>query len=130
MYRSPAETGHGVIACLLLLGCPSSSAIDRRKELEWSMLLAVSDAKTFAGMWRSPPPPPPALWLEAVGLTLIPAGLAFSSKSMLVKDVAPQQVCCKAFLPWPILLLQMLEKAPPSPALLRVLSVTLGCFAG
>lgn len=41
---------------------------------------------------------PPALWLEAVGLTLIPAGLAFSSEAVLVKDVVPQQVCRKAFL--------------------------------
>lgn len=56
--------GHGVIACLLILGSPSSSAIGRRKELEWPMLLAVSDAKSFAGMWGFPP----ALWLEAVGL--------------------------------------------------------------
>lgn len=109
--------GCGVVTCLLLL--------TRTIELEWSMLLAVSDAKSFAGMWGFPP----ALWLEAVGLTLIPAGLAFSSKSMLVKDVVPQQMCCKAFLPWPILLLQMLEMAPHSPALLRVLPVTLGCFA-
>lgn len=126
MYRSPAEAGHGVIACLLLLGSPSSSAIGRRKELEWPMLLAVSDAKPFAGMWGFPP----ALWLEAVGFTLIPTGLAFSSEAVLVKDVVPQQACCKAFLPWPILLLQMLEVAPPSPALLRVLPVTLDYFAG
>lgn len=90
------------------------------------MLLAVSDAKPYEGMWGFPP----ALWLEAVGLTLIPAGLAFSSEAVLVKDVVPQQVCRKTFLLWPILLLQMLEMAPPSPALLRVLPVTLDCFAG
>lgn len=124
MYRSPAEAGHGVIACLLLLGSPSSSAIGRRKELEWPMLPAVSDAKPFAGMWGFPP----ALWLEAVGFTLIPTGLAFSSEAVLVKDAVPQQACCKAFLPWPILLLQMLEVAPPSPALLCVLPVTLDEF--
>lgn len=50
MYRSPAEVGRGVVTCLLLLDSPSSSAIDRRKELEWSMLLAVSDAKSSLGM--------------------------------------------------------------------------------
>lgn len=46
----------------------------------------------------------------------------------MVKDAVPQQACCKAFLPWPILLLQMLEVAPPSPALLCVLPVTLDEF--
>lgn len=55
MYRSPAEVGRGVVTCLLLLGSPSLSATDRRKELEWSMLLAVTDAKSFAGMWGFPP---------------------------------------------------------------------------
>lgn len=126
MYRRPAESSHGVIACLLLLGSPSSSAIGRRKELEWSMLLAVSDAKPFAGMLGFPP----ALWLEAVGLASIPPGLAFSSEAVLVKDVVPQQICCKAFSLWPVLLLQMLEVAPPSPALLGVVPVTLDCVAG
>lgn len=63
----------------------------RRKELEWLMLLAGYHAKSWQGCGVSSPGSlARECWIH-VDLTLIPAGLAFSSVAVLVKDADPSR---------------------------------------